>query len=236
MEAAALAALWATVAGPIQAHAKLPPPTPSAAVLAEVSRGKVGRMKLPEAGVAAFGVLPASRELLWLSLTDDHLQDDVAELEERVLRGHWASPKTMYERIDLPWPFADRHWILVSENNGALAKASGVWERAWHVDNSELAAARAHTDPATFDAAQALPLSRGDWLLVTIDAGTTLAVYQSWTDLGGAIPAEAAASWARASLDDLYSSLLTHSTSVKRRYGPGCEPQPGPDGAPIPCF
>lgn len=235
MDAAALSALWLAVAGPVARDARVPPPTPPAAVLAEVARGKVGRVALPEKGVAAWGILPASRELLWLSLTDDHLDDDVAELTEVILHGHWAAPKTMYQRIDLPWPFADRHYVLVSENNTKLA-GSGVWERAWQVDNTELAGARTKTDSAAFDASEALPMNRGAWLLVPIDADHTLGVYQAWTDLGGAIPAEAAQTWARASLDDLYASLMKHTVAVAARYGAGCAPQPAPDGVAIACL
>lgn len=229
MDAAALASVWLGVAAPIAQDAKVPPPAPAPAVLAEVARGKVGRVSLPGKGLAAYGVLPISRALAWLTLTDDHLDDDVAELTEVLLDGRWTTPKVIYQRIDLPWPFADRHYVLVSENNPALA-AAGVWERAWHVDNTRLPGARPLTDAAAFDAATPLPDNRGSWLLVPIDPGHTLAVYQAWTDLGGAIPADAAQGWARASVDDLYASLLKHSAAVAARCAAGCAAT-GPDGS-----
>ena len=229
MDAAALASLWLGVAAPIARDAKVPPPAPTPAVLAEVARGKVGRVSLPGKGLAAYGVLPLSRALAWLTLTDDHLDDDVDALTEVLLAGRWTTPKVIYQRIDLPWPFADRHYVLVAENNAALA-AAGVWERAWHVDNSWLAPARARTDAAAFDAAATLPENRGNWLLVPVDETHTLAISQAWTDLGGAIPADAAQGWARASVDDLYASLVKHSVAVAERCAVECAAT-GPDGS-----
>lgn len=184
----------------------------------------------------AWGVLPLSRELAWLTLTDDHLSDEVAALTELPLHGRWASPKVLYQRIDLPWPFADRHWVLALENNAALAAATGAWERSWRVDNREIASAREKTDSAAFDAAETLTVNRGAWLLVPIDSSTTMGVYQAWTQLEGNIPAGAAETWARASIDDLYAGLAEHAITVRARYGPGCSPQPGADGTTIACF
>lgn len=236
MDGAALAVVWASVSGGVGAHSVLPPAPPSSAVLAEAAAGKVGRVALDEAGVAAWGVLPVSQPLLWLTLTDDHLSDSVDALAETALEGRWSSPKLLYQRIDLPWPFADRHWVLRLANNTPLARASGVWERSWSVDEGSLSGARARTDAELFDSSTAVAVNRGAWLLVPVDGAHTLAVYQAWTDLGGNIPAEAAESWARSSLTGLYAGLTKHSRVVRARYGSGCEGQLGGDGVQIPCF
>ncbi len=236
MTAAALAALWASVAPGVSSQARVAPPAPATSVWEEVARGRVARASLGEGGVVAWGVLPLSRELAWLTLTDDHLSDAVAALTELPLHGRWASPKTLYQRIDLPWPFVDRQWVLALENNAGLAAATGAWERSWRVDNRELATAREKTDSAVFDAAETLTVNRGAWLLVPVDASSTLGVYQAWTQLEGNIPAGATETWARASIDDLFAGLGKHAVAVRARYGAGCTPQPGADGAAIPCF
>lgn len=236
MDAASLSALWLALAPGLSAKAHVPPPTPTPAVLAEAAKGKVGRLSLPGKGVAAYGVIAMPMAEVWLSLTDDHLSDDVAGLTEVALHGHGASPKVLYQRIDLPWPFEDRQWVLRLENNAALAAHCGAWERSWELDNSELSASRERTDPAAFDAALALPTNRGSWILYPVDATHTFSIYQAWTDLGGNIPAEAAEAYTRSSLDDFYAGLVKHIAKVKARYGPGCKPEPGADGAPIPCF
>lgn len=220
----------------VRAHARFAPPEPDRALLAQVAAGKVGRSTEGPSGVVAWGVIPAPRELVWLTMTDDHLSDAVQALTEVRLRGSWTSPKLIYQRLDLPWPFADRHWVLAVANNGALAEATGVWERAWTQDDSALPGVRSRTDPALFDAAATLPVNRGSWLLVPVDATRTLAVYQVWTELGGSIPTAAVTAWTRASLDGLYADLSAHTEAVRARYGPGCEVQRGADGAPIACL
>ena len=235
MDAAALAALWATVAGPVGQLARLPPPAPPEAVFSEAAAGRVGRMSLPGKGVGAWGLLPVPRELAWLAMTDDRLADDVESLTEVRLRGAWTQPKLIYQRLDLPWPFADRHWVLDVANTTVLAQQTGVWERAWTQDGDALAAVREKTDVALFDAAETLPHNRGNWLLVPVDSGHTLAIYQVWTDLGGSIPPAAVEAWVRASLSDLYADLTVHAAAVRARYGPGCDAQIGPDGKTIAC-
>lgn len=236
MDAVGLLALWASVEGSVRALAVVPPAPPTAALAREVDAGGIGRASVSEGGVAAWGVLPVSQPLLWLTLTDDRLSENVNALTERALEGSWASPKLLYQRIDLPWPFADRHWVLRLANNARLAQASGVWERSWTVDPAALPRGRAEADAALFDASTALTVNRGAWLLVPVDAGHTLAVYQAWTDLGGNIPPEAADTWARSSLSGLYAGLRKHAAVVRSRYGAGCRPQPGADGTPIACF
>jgi hypothetical protein len=236
VDAASLAALWAGVSAGVQATAVVPPPAPTATLFGQVASGKIGQARLAGAGVAAWGILPVGRDLLWLTLTDDRLSEDVNALTELALEGSWSSPKLLYQRIDLPWPFADRHWVLRLANNRSLAELTGAWERSWSVDEASLGSARSRTDTAQFDAATALEVNRGGWLLLPVDAGHTLGVYQAWTDLEGNIPAEAAESWARSSLAGLYAGLTRHSAAVRERYGAGCSPQPGGDGQPIPCM
>ena len=201
-----------------------------------MAEGRVAVSTPAKGGVAAWGVLALSRELAWLALTDDHLSDAVSGLTEVVLRGHGSTPKLLYQRIDLPWPFLDRHWVLALGNNEPLARASGAWERSWRVENGEIQSARARTDPADFDGAQPVTVNHGSWLLVPADASHTLAVYQAATVLEGNIPAAAADSWTRASLDDLYAGIGRHAVAVATRYGAGCAKQPGADGALINYF
>lgn len=236
MDTAGLLALWTSVSANVSMMATVPPPAPTPALAAEVAAGRVARSPAASGGVAAWGILPVPQPLLWLALTDDRLSENVEALTERALEGSWASPKTLYQRLDLPWPFADRHWVLRCANNGPLARAAGVWERSWTVDAEALPRGRTEADAALFDASVALTVNRGAWLLVPVDAGSTLAVYQTWTEMGGGIPTEAADAWARSSVTGLYAGLRKHADAVRARYGPGCRRQPGADGALIPCF
>ena len=238
MTAASLAAAWAAVSGAVTDLARFPPKALEASVFEEAAAGKVARRTLPgePATVVGVGVLDISREEAWLSLTDDRLSAEIESLTEVALQGTWASPKLLYSRLDLPWPFADRHWVIQLSNNAALATRSGVWERAWNVRPDALAGARTRTDAAAFDAAEAVAINEGSWLLVSLDATHTLAVYQARATMGGGIPDGAVDTYTRSSLTGLYSGIERNAENVRRRYGPGCTPQPGADGAPVPCF
>lgn len=234
--AESLAAAWALVSAAITANAVHPPPVPTAAVMKEAAAGRLGRISLGENGVAGFAVLKASQAQVWLSLTDDRLSEDVAGLTEIALEGRWSSPKVLYQRVDLPWPVDDRHWVLRLSNNATLATTSGVWERSWKLANDRLAESRDRTDATVFDTSVSMYQNKGSWILIPLDTGETFGVYQVWVDLGGKIPAEAAEAYTRSSLLGFVRGVEAHVPDIVGRYGPGCTPQPGGDGALIPCF
>lgn len=238
MNAAALAAAWAAVSASVSAHANFPPKALDAKVWEEVAAGRIAKRTTAgePALVLGVGVLDVSREEAWLSLTDDHLSDEIESLTEVALRGSWASPKHLYQRLDLPWPLTDRHWVIALTNNAALASAAPVWERAWALRPDELAAARARTDGERFDAATTVDVNEGGWLLLPLPDGDTLAIYQARATLGGAIPDGAVDGYTRSSMDELFTGVERNVARVRARYGPGCTRQPAPDGAPIPCF
>lgn len=232
-----LAAAWAAVASIVATDARFPP-TLDDRLWAPVASGAVEQrtVKAEPAWVMGVGVLPISREAAWLSLTDDHLSDDVEGLVEVALEGRWAAPKLLYQRLDLPWPFNDRHWVIGLANNAPLASRSAAWERSWSLRAEALPRARARTDAAAFDAAETVTVNEGSWLLVPVDPGHTLAVYQARATLGGAIPDGAVDAYTRSSMRGLFAGVTEHARAVHDRYGPGCTPQPGADGSPIPCF
>lgn len=234
MTAEALAAAWASVAATVATTAYQPPPALPVSVFQEAASGNVGRVKTAD-GAVGVATLAAPRGLVWLSLTDDHLSDDVAGLTEIALEGRWSSPKLLYQRLDLPWPVNDRHWVLRLRNNERLAAACDTWERSWAMDNTRLAEARDRTDAASFDAALTMEENLGSWLLVSLGPSQTLAVYQVRVNLGGNIPAEAADAYTRGSMTGFIRGVEAHVADVRARYGPGCTPQPGGDGQPVPC-
>ncbi len=238
MTAGELAAAWAAVSAAIATHAALPPQGLDASVWAEVADGRVARRASGTTSAMAMGVsvLNAPREVAWLSLTDDQLSAEIESLTETALRGRWASPKTLYQRLDLPWPFQDRHWVISLANNATLALASPAWERSWTLVTSALVGARAHTDAEGFDAAESVHRNEGSWLLVPLDAGHTLAVYQAFVRLGGSIPDGAVEAYTRALMDGLFSGVEQNAAGLRARYGERCTPEPGADGRPIPCF
>lgn len=239
MTGADLAAQWAKVERVVEERAMFPLGPLSvlpAAGWERIARGEVVTLHPGADAVAGVGVLDCPRAACWLSLTDDAPRDRVKGLTEIRLRGTWASPKAMYQHLDLPWPLTDRHWAIASVNNVALATASGVWERAWRLDAEGLSAARTKGDTERFDAALAVPVNEGSWMVHDLGDGRTLGIYQVRVDLGGAVPDEAARGYTATTLADLFEKTARNAEDMGTRYGPGCRPQPGGDGRPLPCF
>jgi hypothetical protein len=236
VDAATLQAAWSAIATAVATHAEFPPaPIPPDAFRAAATGEIDARIGAPPTRrVQAVGVLPVERTLAWLSITSDRLDEHVAGLEEVPIRGRWAAEKLLYQRIDLPWPFQDRHWVLQLRNNAALAAACGAWERSWHPANDSMAEARTRTDTAAFDASLRVDDNLGGWILVPV-GGQTLAVYQAHVSLGGSIPDGALASYVRSQVEETYRGVTENARDLADRYGPGCSVQPGGDGAPIPC-
>ena len=233
MTAAELAQAWANIERAVEASAMMPPGALDASVWATVADGKVAHQQ-SERGVRGVGVVADSLPAVWLAITDDHPVDVVAGLTQEAWNGSWASPKYLYQRLDLPWPFQDRHWVAQSHNNAKLA-ASGVWERWWDNAPMLLPDARERTDAAAFDASIAVPKNHGSWLLYALEPTQTLAIYQARVDLGGQLPAGAADQYAAVKMPEFYASVLNNARSMHRRYVHDCT-QPGADGATLPCF
>jgi hypothetical protein len=233
MTAAELAQAWANIERAVEASAMMPPGALDASVWDTVAEGKVAHEQ-SDRGVRGVGVIADSLPAVWLAITDDAPVDAVAELTQVAWAGAWASPKFLYQRLDLPWPFQDRHWVAQSHNNAKLA-ATGVWERWWDNAPTLLADARGRTDAAAFDAAIAVPENRGNWLLYALAPEQTLAIYQARVNLGGQLPTGAADQYAAVKLPKFYASVQSDARSMHHRYVRDCT-QPGADGATLPCF
>ncbi len=186
--------------------------------------------------VVAVGVVPQARAGAWLAVTQD-LQPGQEGIVERRLSGHWAaSPKQMYQRIDLPWPVADRHWVIEGRTNLALAAAEPrVWERSWNLVPGALAGARTgEPDVGAYDASVAVPRNEGGWILVEAGPTRTLAIYSVSVNLGGAVPEGAVSRWTESSVQGLYTTLATDARRYAARTGAACS-QPGGDGKAVGC-
>lgn len=236
MDAAALASAWDAIAPEVARLAAVPPaPIPAEAFRAAATGEIHARTTSPPARrVQAVGVLPVDRALAWLSITDDRLDEHVSGLDEVALQGRWTDEKLLYQRIDLPWPLQDRHWVIQLRNNEALAAATGAWERSWGPANARLGEARARTDAAAFDAALRVDENLGSWILVPVE-GATLAVYQAQVSLGGSIPDGALASYVRSQVQETFRGVGENARALAGRYGPGCAVQRGGDATAIPC-
>lgn len=236
-----LAEVWSHLERVVEETSRFPPGALDAFVdWAAVERGEVLVKRQVRADgvsrVVAVGAVAQPRAGAWLAVTQD-LQPGQEGIVERRLSGRWAaSPKQMYQRIDLPWPVADRHWVIEGRTNLALAAADArAWERSWTLVPGALAGARTgEPNVGAYDASVGVPRNEGGWLLVEAGPTRTLAIYSVSVDLGGAVPESAVTRWTESSVQGLYATLARDAGRYATRSGATCT-QPGGDARPVGC-
>ena len=201
--------------------------------LEAVAKGEIGKRRITETGPdRAMGIAwtPTSREAVWVAIIDDIHDTMVRALTEKRLGQNEQGQKLLYQHLSLPWPVADRQWVIKIWNNTPLATATnnGVWERPWDLADSGL---MDQSDPT----AVWVPMTNGSWFLMPA-AGGTLVIYTARTHIGGAIPEELVTQWALATLDEMIDHMLDRATDIHLHYGTDHEPITGGDNLVIPPF
>ena len=199
-----------------QAH--FPVPMPKMSDLERILDGKVVRIREhtdnpdePQR-IVAYMRSTETRDALWLTARDIHYSAVDELLEVKVSdSGKW--PTRWYQFLDLPWPFADRVWMVDVNDNLPLARNTNnaIWEHYWYETEGGPALARRlvvdHKIPSmateTHDAAVYAPLSRGAWVLFELSDGSTIVIYHAATIIGGKIPDHVVANYAYATLDNM---------------------------------
>lgn len=207
--------------------------------LATIAAGEVARHRSHLDGIdrvvgATWSALP--RDALWVAILDDTCDQLVSGLTERHLPPELPGQKILFQHVDLPWPFADRQWILDIRNNRPLyaATGGGAWERGWTLaDRQEQR--RTQVPHPTLPAADAVwtPLNEGGWLLLDA-AGGTLLVYHARADVGGAIPDDVATRFALATLRGMMRHVVQRAEQIPTHYDAAHAPLERPDGSVVP--
>jgi hypothetical protein len=169
----------------------------------------------------------ADLDTTWLAIHDPHGAEIHGFVQED-LPGSTDQRRIVYQRIDLPWPVADRQWVIEVVNNVPLMRSTdgAVWERTWTL--SDRRGARAEEPNALW-----LPVNEGGWFLARA-AGGTLLGYHVRTVVGGVVPDEAAVRWSYATLASLLDGIADRVPFVRTHYVAGHAPVLRPDGTPIP--
>ncbi len=172
---------------------------------------------------------PATHDQLWLAIQDESCFVSLDGYVDEDLPGSTFANRTLYQRIDLPWPFAARQWVVDIESNRALLNASqgAVWERSWTWSAER--GAKAEDPDAVW-----VPETEGGWTLVTLEGGTLL-VYHTRASPGGAIPDEAGTQWALMTVSSIIEDMDERArTVIDGHYLAGHDPIERPDGTHIP--
>ena len=170
---------------------------------------------------------PQPRDTVWLAILDDTHDTLISSLHEERLPSAENGRKRLYQFLDVPWPFQDRHWALEIWNSSALAAATGnrLWERTWLLLPES-------TAPEPVPEAIWTPVNDGGWLLLEVGGGTLL-VYHARTLVGGNIPDELATRWAMTVLDDMLSHVIERAADIPAHYDATHKPINGGDDIPI---
>jgi len=166
--------------------------------------------------VVGMQVVVAPRVLVWLSVLGegDALSSHVSRT---VLARAPAGGYVTYQHMDLPWPFKDRQWVILSEKNVALAEDSEgrIWEHRWsllpgaedvleaaYADGRLSKVARRQRDDSVY-----LTANRGAWILFDLGRGATLVAAYLDVDLGSQLPDALVRSFTKRQLRSALQSL-----------------------------
>ena len=147
--------------------------------------------------VAGMQVVDAPRLLVWVSVLGE--SDELSrKVKHTLLANEPAGAYVTYQHMDLPWPFKDRQWVILSEKNLALAEKTGgrIWEHRWSLvprgeDVLEIAHAEGRISGVTrqqLDDSVYLAANRGAWILFDLGHERTLVATYLDVDLGGRFP------------------------------------------------
>jgi hypothetical protein len=161
-------------------------------------------------------VVNAPRLLVWLSILGGS-EESSARLNHAVLLRRTAGAYVSYHHMDLPWPFKDRQWTLLCEQNLSLAEDSHdlIWEHRWSLlprDDALLEGAYkrglmpglAHR---ALDDSVYLRANRGAWVVFDLGTAGTLVAASMDVDFGGHIPDTIVRSFAKHQLRTFLESL-----------------------------
>ena len=176
--------------------------------------------KVHAMSVVGWQLVKAPRLLVWLSLLSGR-EDSSARRQHVVLTRRPAGAYVSYHHIDLPWPFKDRHWLLLCEKNLSLANDShdDIWEHRWSLlplDDSQLEAAYdTRAVPGltrkAFDDSVYLTANQGAWIVFDLGAEGTLVAASMDIDLGGRVPDALVQSFAKHQMREFFDLLNTLS-------------------------
>lgn len=239
--------------GSFNARARFPLPKLSAAERQALLAGELVRVFDQPSGAAeaprrATGLLIVNqpRDAVWVAVMDPHYVQSDQATEVRVAfeapdRSRW------YGIMDLPRPFADRHWIVDVDNNHPLAQASDnkAWEHPWRLrpeGPSELPSLLASgklkgiSEDAVAEAVYT-PVNHGAWLVIALDEHHTLLGYHATSVVGGSIPESLVARFVHASLSSMLRGAAERAAErVRGHYIDGHKPIVGGDGKPVARF
>jgi hypothetical protein len=233
----------------LQAH--FPLPTLTDREMVRLLKGRLVRIReVPEdrdqpQRVVGLQLMPHPKEHLWVAARDGHYSA-LEELTEAYLGPTPNEHHRWYQHLDLPRPFADRHWVIEVWDNYAVPEvtAGAGWEHPWELtEGGEAMAAKALQagEILGMGAKRArrtvyTPVNRGAWVAISLSDDRTLFGYHVTTVVGGNIPDGLVARYSLLTLGRVFNGTLDRIPYALEHYDADHEPFLGGDGITIPPF
>lgn len=217
---------WEGALPSLNEHSKGHVPTLSQDEVKRLRSGKtIGRRLASEGEVdGALGIafMPLSTEAVWVGGLDDQHAQLAAGLTEVWLPGTNLERKILYQHLDVPAPFSDRHWVVQIRSNAPLYAASEgkIWERYWDLDPRPLSELMLELEEGAVDLEDdtlTTPVNRGRWTIVQVSDGVYV-LYEVYTDIGGPVPEELMVRFAMLSLEQFMGTLEEVGTKAPEHY------------------
>lgn len=187
----------------------------------------ISRRRDDPAGAVAFGAIVAAVpvDAFWVAIHDARHDPDAANpVTSTWLDGGTPTSQVVYMTMQLPWPITDRQWVCALRADPKVFAATGgkAWRRTWNVGDPTLA-------PAPDPDATWVTENSGSWVLIPV-GDHTLAVFETRTVLGGAIPEPIAQGWAVRALDDSLKLVASRAARMPAHYDAAHDTLHRPDG------
>ena len=221
------------------AHAELPLPALNSADLRELSKGETVllRDRTPLAAddeegddqirATGFKLFAKPRRQIWVStLYKD--PEAAGGLKEHIFSMGERGGYTLYQYLELPWPIRDRHWTIEVSKYARLAEQTEqrVWEHGWRLAPTGKKLAQQIVDEniipsisrKEMDRAIYLPVNRGGWIAIEVDAKHTLLIAHTTTVMSGWIPNRFVAVYTTRTLDKMIRAIDDYADQVTLQY------------------
>lgn len=232
------------------AHATYPIPLLTESQIQRLQEGKLVRIRevpkdkgQPQRGIG-LKLIPQPRKQLWVGAIDPHMSSKAAASEVAMSRPDGGA--RWYQRLWLPWPFSQRHWVIDVNDTHALAVATSgkAWEHHWSLTPNgetlakELIAAGSVDGISSKDAEGFVytPVNRGAYFAMEMGTGKTLWGFHATTVVGGNISDRLIADFTMMQLKGLFQDTIERGEKASSHYDAAHAPLVGGDGAEIPRF
>jgi len=232
------------------AHATYPIPALTESQRQALQEGKLVRIRVvpTREGQAYRGIglkiIDQPRAQLWAGAVDEHMSSKGTASEVEMPRE--GKGKRWYQRLWLPWPFAQRHWVIDVQDTHSLAVATQgtAWEHYWVLSDNGPALAEAliaagKVEGVTSKAASGFvytPVNQGAYFAIALSDRQTLWGFHASTIVGGNISDKMIANFTMMQLKGIFQDIEERGLKSREHYVTGHAPIEGGDGAMLPVF